>query len=64
MRENRKVKLQKFNRPQLQLKHVVIAEEESQSRSGNPGKGELESLKNFSRERKIEFEVLKSESLK
>ena len=64
LRENRKVKLQKFNRPQLQLKHVVIAEEERQSRSGNPGKGELESLKNFSKERKIEFEVLKSESLK
>ena len=33
LRENHKVKLQKFNRPQKQLKDVVIVEEERQSRS-------------------------------
>ena len=33
LRENHKVKLQKFNRPQIQLKDIVIAEEEKQSRS-------------------------------
>ena len=33
LRENHKVKLQKFNRPQIQLKDAVIVEEERQSRS-------------------------------
>ena len=33
LREYHKVKLQKFNRPQMQLKGVVIVEEEKQSRS-------------------------------